>query len=214
MLKLYSYFRSSASYRARIALHYKELPFEYVPVHLVKDGGRQNSPEYRKINPMGHVPALDHDGRLVAETVAIVQYLDDVFPERPLFPQDAYEKALVLQICEIVNSGIQPLQNLKVTNYLERDLGLSKPASNEWVQHWVRAGLENLEKLLTKTSGSFAVAGFFSAADAFIIPQCFSARRFGVKIEDYPHIARVEAAGLKLPAVQKAHPEQQPDYAP
>src|SRR6185312_13094333 len=112
MLKLYSYFRSSASYRVRIALHWKALKFEYIPIHLVKDGGEQLKAEYRKINPMAHVPALDHDGFLVAESMAIIQYLDEVFPSAKLFPSLPEDRARVMQICEIVNSGIQPLQNL------------------------------------------------------------------------------------------------------
>jgi maleylacetoacetate isomerase len=209
MLKLYSYFRSSASYRARIALHWKGLPFEYLPVHLVKDGGQQLRPEYRAINPMGHVPALDHDGFLVAETMAILQYLDDIFPGKQLFPSDPREKALTIQICEIVNSGIQPLQNLKVTKMLDASAG--KAISADFTKHWISNGMANLEKLLERTAGSFCVGDEVTAGDCFLIPQCFSSRRFGVAIEDYPHIARVEANAVKLEAFQKAHPEKQPD---
>jgi maleylacetoacetate isomerase len=124
MLKLYSYFRSSAAYRARIALHWKELPFEYVAVHLIKNGGEQHKEEFRRVNPMGHVPALNHDEFIVAETVAIFDYLDRMFPTRPLFPQAPQERAIVMQLCEVVNSGIQPLQNIKVTQELEKGFGL------------------------------------------------------------------------------------------
>lgn len=212
MLKLYSYFRSSASYRVRIALHWKKLPFEYVPIHLVRDGGGQNKPEYRLVNPMGHVPALADDGFLVAESVAILHYLDDRFPSQPLFPSDAREKALVIQICEILNSGIQPLQNLKVTNYLEREVQLPKSDSAAFVRHWINDGFANLEKLLERTAGTYCLGGSVTAADCFLIPQCFSARRFGVSIEGFPVIARIEAACLKLEAFRRAHPEQQPDY--
>lgn len=214
MLKLYSYFRSSAAYRARIALHWKELKFEYIPIHLVKDGGHQNSPAYRKINPMGHVPALDHDGFLVAETMAIVQYLDDIFPEKRLIPTSPQDKARVLQICEIINSGIQPLQNLKVTQYLENAFHFPKPESERFLRHWISDGMKNLERVLEQTAGSYCFGGQVTAADAFLVPQCFAARRFGIDLEQFPNIAHANANAIALAAFQQAHPEKQPDYAP
>jgi maleylacetoacetate isomerase len=214
MLKLYSYFRSSTSHRARIALYWKELKFEYLPVHLVKDGGQQFSAEYRKINPMGHVPALVHDGFLVAETVAIIQYLDDMFPAKPLLPKNPPDKAQVLQICELINSGIQPLQNLKVSKYLESRCGLPKAQADEFVRHWIVDGLNNLENLLARTAGTYCFGGEISAADAFLVPQCFSSRRFGVSMDDYPIISRVYANASALDAFKKAHPEKQPDFQP
>ncbi len=213
-LKLYSYFRSSASYRVRIALHWKELKFEYVPVHLVKDGGAQNKPEYLQVNPMGHVPALDHDGVLIAESVAIFDYLDAIFPGKNLFPSQPLERARVLQLAEVINSGIQPLQNLKVLKYVEKDLGLGKPEADKWTVHWVSKGMASLEKLLEQTAGTYSFGGEVTAADCFLVPQCFAARRFGVKIEEFPNIFRIDANCAKLPAFQKAHPEKQPDYAP
>jgi maleylacetoacetate isomerase len=212
MLKLYSYFRSSASYRARIALHWKGLKFEYLPIHLVKDGGQQLSVEYRKINPMGHVHALIHDGFLIAETVAIFQYLEDVFPALPLFPKNPRDKALVLQICEIINSGIQPLQNLKITKSLETGYGLPKTQAEEFTRHWIADGMGNLERLLERTAGTFCFGGEVTAADAFLVPQYFSARRFGVKVEDYPILSRVNAAATALAPFKDAHPEKQPDF--
>ncbi len=214
MMKLYSYYRSSASYRVRIALHFKGIPFEYVPVHLTREGGQQNKADYRKINPMGHVPTLDHDGFLVAESLAIIDYLDHCSPERRLFPLEPRERAKVLQLCETINSGIQPLQNVKVTNYLEREIGQSKEEVGTWVNHWITDGLTNLEKMLEKTAGSYSFGGTVTAMDCFLIPQCFAARRFKVAIENFPLIAAVEANCLKLPAFQKAHPEKQPDFAP
>lgn len=213
-MKLYSYFRSSASYRVRIALHHKQVKFEYVPIHLVKDGGMQNRPEYREVNPMAHVPALEHDGFVVAESMAIIDYLDSLGLGEPLFPTEPKARARVIQLCEAVNSGIQPLQNLKVTNWLEFSLSQTKDQSTAWVHHWVTDGLGKLEQLLQKTAGTYSYGGSVTAADCFLIPQCFSSRRFKVKIEDYPTIARIEANCLKLPAFQKAHPEKQPDFAP
>lgn len=212
-MKLYSYFRSSASYRVRIALHYKEVKFEYVPIHLVKNGGMHNRPEFRAINPMAAVPALDHNGFVVAESMAIIDYLDGLGLGQRLFPSEPQARARVIQLCEAVNSGIQPLQNLKVTNWLEY-LGQSKEQSNAWVHHWVTDGLGKLEQMLEKTAGTYSFGGSVTAADCFLIPQCFSSRRFKVRVEDYPTIARIEANCLKLPAFQKAHPEKQPDFAP
>lgn len=213
MLKLYSYFRSSASYRVRIALHWKKIPFEYVPVHLIKEGGQQRQSDFLKVNPMGHVPALDHDGFLLFESMAMIQYLEDAFPQNALLPRAAPEKARAIQLCEILNSGIQPLQNLKVNQYLASSLGQSKAEVERWNQHWISKGLSSLEKMLESTAGTFAMGGDFSAVDCFLIPQCFASRRMGVKVEDYPTIHRIEQAALKLEAVQKAHPEKQPDYA-
>jgi maleylacetoacetate isomerase len=214
MLKLYSYFRSSASYRVRIGLHWKGLNFEYIPVHLVKDGGQQLKAEYRKINPMGHVPAIDHEGFLVGESMAILQYLDDVFPAKPLFPKTSRERALVLQICEIINSGIQPLQNLKVQKWLEGEHHLSKSESDRFVRHWMEDGLANLERLLERTAGSHCLGGQITAAECFLVPQCFSVRRFGVNLDNFPNISYVNANAVALDAFKKAHPENQPDYQP
>lgn len=213
MLKLYSYFRSSASYRVRIALNWKQLPYEYVPVHLIKDGGQQNQAAYRRINPMGHVPALEHDGFLLAESVAIMQYLDSLQPERPLFPSDPRAHAKVLQICEVINSGIQPLQNIKVTKSLESDFGLGKPDVERWLKHWVEDGLQNLERLLETTAGTYCFGDEVTAADTFVIPQCFSSRRFGIRVENFPVLSRIEANATKLEPFRKAHPQQQPDFA-
>ena len=210
MLKLYNYFRSSASYRARIALNWKGLEFEYVSVHLLREA--QNLPEYRKINPMGHVPALVHDGFLVAETVAILQYLDDVFPQKRLFPTAPQDKALVLQICELVNSGIQPLQNLKVMKLLETKYGLPKTESEGFVRHWIQDGMANLERVLERTAGSFCFGGEVTAADCFVVPQILTAARFGVSVADFPNLARVNSNALALDAFQNAHPEKQPDF--
>ena len=213
MLKLYSYFRSSASYRVRAALHWKELPFEYLPIHLVKDGGKQNSAAYRKVNPMGHVPALDHDGFLLTESMAIIQYLDDIFPGKNLFPSEPRERAEVTRICELINSGIQPLQNLKVIKFLESGFGLSSSDSSRFVAHWLRDGLANLDQVLEKTAGTYCIGGEITAADCFLVPQCFAARRFGVDAEEFPNVNRVNANALKLAAFQRAHPEQQPDFS-
>ncbi len=212
MLKLYSYFRSSASYRVRIGLHYKGLHFDYIPVHLTKDGGQQNKAEYRKINPMGHVPAIEHEGFVIAESMVILDYIDQMFPMKPLFLSHPKEKARVMQVCELINSGIQPLQNLKVNQVLEKEFGQSKADVERWNQLWITRGLEGLENMLTTSAGTYCFGGEFSAADCFLVPQCFAARRFGVRVENYPIISRIEEGCLKMEAVQKAHPSKQPDF--
>ena len=212
MLKLYSYFRSSASYRVRIALHWKRVPFEYIAVHLIKAGGMQNLPDYRVINPMGHVPALVDGDFILAESMAIVQYLEDLHPEPRLFPRAAQTKARVMQLCEVINSGIQPLQNLKVGRALEVRYGLTKAASDEFTTHWIQEGLRSFEKLLASSAGRFAVGDEVTAVDAFVVPQCYAARRFQVKVEEFPHLLRVDANASALEAFQLAHPERQPDF--
>jgi maleylpyruvate isomerase len=210
--KLYSYFRSSASFRVRMALNWKEIKFEYIPIHLTKDGGQQNTASYRAINPMGHVPLLEHDGFLLSESMAIIQYLDEVFPGKHLFPTEPKDKARVLQLCEVVNSGIQPLQNLKVQKRLEEAFQLNKTQSDDFVRYWIKEGLGNLEKMLEHTSGSFCFGGEFSAADCFVAPQIVTAARFGVGLESYPNLTRIFAHTAQLPVFKQAHPEQQPDF--
>jgi len=152
-LKLFNYFRSSASYRVRIALHWKNLSFEYIPVHLTKAGGEQHSAEYRRLNPMGHVPALVHGEYVLAESLAIIEYLDRVFPERPLLPNDPAARGRVIQISEIINSGIQPYQNLKVLQDFEKTYGWDVTQREDWVRKWVTAGLASLEKVVEKNGG-------------------------------------------------------------
>lgn len=211
-LKLYSYFRSSASYRVRIALHWKGLDFDYLPIHLVKNGGEQRSIEYRKLNPMGHVPALVHDDFVLAESMAILSYLDHVWPTKPLFPADPKTRARVIQICEIVNSGIQPYQNLKVTQDFEKSQGWSVDQRDKWVQHWVVYGLQSLEKIVAENAGRFSVGDEVTGADALIIPQLFSSRRFKIDTTVYPTLTRIEKTALELEPFRQAHPEAQPDF--
>lgn len=211
-LKLYNYFRSSASYRVRIALHWKGLEFEYVPVHLVKNGGEQTSVDYRKLNPMAHVPTLVHGDYALPESMAILLYLERLYPQKPLFPKDEKAYGRTIQLCEIVNSGIQPYQNLKVTNDFEKAMGWSKDQSQEWARKWVVPGLKNLETVLEKSAGQHAVGDEVTAADAFIIPQLFSSRRFKVDTTQFPILTRIEKNVLELEPFKKAHPEAQMDY--
>ncbi len=211
-LKLFSYFRSSASYRVRLALAVKNIDYGYCAVHLVQGGGAQNKAEFRSINPMGHVPALVDGDLVIAESMAVLDYLDHKFAGPKLFPSGARERAKVIQICEVINSGIQPLQNLKVNKYLTSEFGFDKPVVDRWNQHWIKKGLSSLESILVQTAGSYSMGGEFTAADCFLLPQCFSSRRFGVNIEEFPTISRIEKFLNSQAILEKAHPKNQPDF--
>lgn len=210
-LVLYNYFRSSTSYRIRIALHWKGLPFEYRPVHLLKDGGEQNKSQYRNLNPMGGVPTLQHKGRVIAQTMAILEYLEECFPQKPLLPADLYERALVRQICENINSDIHPLGNLKVTQYLTTQLGVSEEAKQQWLTHWITQGFSAVEEILEKTAGTYCVGNTVTAADVFLIPQVVTAQRFHISIDAFPHLKRIFEVCSTLPEFQAAHPGRQID---
>lgn len=211
---LYNYYRSSASYRVRIALHFKDIPFKYIPVHLIKDGGEQFSAEYKKLNPLAQVPCLVKDGRPLGQSMAIIQYLEDICPEPRLFPEDFYEKAIVIQLCEAFNSGIQPLQNLSVLAQLETQLGANQEAKNKWIQYWIHRGLESVEQLLSKTAGKYSFGDEITAADCFLVPQVFTAKRFNVDLAPYKNLMRVNMLALEHNAFQMAEPTRQIDYTP
>ncbi len=159
MIKLYNYFRSSASYRVRIALNLKGLPYEYVPVHLLKDGGQQLAPSFRALNPESLVPVLDDDGEVLTQSLAIIEYLEETRPEPPLLPRDAAERAYVRSIALAIACEIHPLNNLRVLRYLVKTLGVSEEQKNAWYQHWVEQGLGSVEARLVaeRRSGRYAL---------------------------------------------------------
>lgn len=209
-MKLYSYFRSSAAYRVRIALNLKGVPYETVPVHLVKDGGRHRSPEYRAVNPQMRVPALAlGSGERLFQSLAIIEYLDEVYPEPPLLPADAEHRALARALAQIVACDIHPLNNSGTLAYLRGPFGQSDDAVDAWYAHWVRAGFDAIETLIGP--GPYACGAQVTVADVCLVPQLYNARRFKVPLDDYPKIAAVETACNKLPAFDKARPEKQPD---
>lgn len=217
MLRLYSYYRSSCSYRVRIALGLKGLPYEYVPVHLVAEGGQQYKESYLSRNPVGEVPTLevlDETGKLIAtvsQSVAILEYLEEVFPQPALLPKTPEARAKVRQIVEIINSSIQPIQNLKVMNRLQAQFHVEKSATVEWCRHWIERGFQGLEKILQQTAGQHAFGDQVTLADAAIVPQEYNARRFQIDMGTYPMIQRVCAQANALTAFQQAAPEKQPD---
>lgn len=207
-MRLYGYWRSSSAWRVRIALEWKGLPWEYVPVHLVADGGQQNLPAHAARNPMRQVPVLElDDGRLLSQSVAIVEYLEELQPTPPLLPADPFARAVVRQLVEVVNSGIQPLQNLRVLAAMEAAGG----DRGAWARQVIEPGLAALQELARPHAGRFLVGDAPSLADVFLVPQLYNARRFGCGLEPLDLLLRVEQAAQALPAFQRAHPDRQPD---
>lgn len=209
---LYNYFRSSTSYRVRIALELKGINYTYTPVHLVNNGGEQNSPAYRQLNPVGGVPTLIHNGKIISQSFAIIEYLDELFPEvSPLFPSDLFDKAKVRQLCETINADIHPLQNLKVIQYLEKHLNMTVEQKNLWLNKWISEGLTAAEKIIEAYAGKFCFGNSVTAADLFLIPQLFSSQRFNVDITEFKLLAKINENCLLLEPFKKAHPYRQID---
>jgi maleylpyruvate isomerase len=214
-MRLYSYWRSSCSWRVRIALNLKGLSYEYVPVHLVKDGGEQHSETYRSINPMRTVPTLEFtEGgqvRRLSQSMAILEYLEERHPSPALLPAGPYLRARCRMLAEVVNSGIQPLQNLAV---LQRIKGELKGDDKVWCAHWIDRGLAAFQASVQETAGIYCLGDAVSFADILLVPQLYGARRFGVDLAPYGLLTRIEAACTSLPAFQAAHADRQPDAPP
>jgi len=209
-VKLYSFFRSSAAYRVRIALNLKGLPYEMVAIHLTKDGGRQRSAEYRAVNPQMRVPALAlSSGEVLTQSLAIIEYLDEIEPEPPLLPADALARAKVRAIAQLIACDIHPLNNTSPLRYLKRELKHEQADIDAWYRHWVLEGFTALEAMLGP--GPYAFGAQVTLADLCLVPQVANARRFKVPLEAFPKIVAADAACLKLQAFDKARPEKQPD---
>jgi len=212
-LRLHTYWRSSAAYRVRIALNLKGLAAEQVPVHLLRDGGEQHAPGYRAVNPQGLVPVLQHGQRIVRQSMAIIEYLDEAFPEPPLLPATVRERARVRALAQLVACDIHPLGNLRVLQYLEREFQATPAQREAWIRHWLALGLAALEPLLAEdpSTGTFCDGERPTLADCLLVPQLYNARRFGLDLEPYPTLRRIEAHCLALEAFRRAAPEAQPD---
>lgn len=208
---LYSYWRSSCSYRVRIVLELKGLTFDYHAVHLVRDGGEQHKEAYRAVNPSGQVPALVHQGQTLTQSVAIVEYLEAVFPEPRLYPRDPFEAARARQLCEMINAGIQPLQNLAVLQSLEQRFDCDAAEKAAWSRHWMAPVFAALERTLEQVAGVFSLGDEPSVVDAFLIPQIYNARRFELDMSPYPLLTRIDEACRGLAAFSRAEPAAQPD---
>ena len=204
---LYSYYRSSCSYRVRIALYLKNIPFTYKAIHLIKNGGEQYNQDFTKLNPLGQVPCLKIDNKILTQSLPIIQYLDALYPDPPLFSEDLFQKNEILSVCEIINSSIQPLQNLTVLKKIS-DIGADK---TNWAGEWIAQGLEKLEIILKPKAKDFSFGDNLTCADLFLIPQLYNARRFQVDMTSFPSLTQVEKHCLTLLAFQKSKPENQPD---
>ncbi len=209
-MKLFNYWRSSSSYRVRLALHFKGLPFEYVSVAL--NTGEQSGPAHQERNPFGTVPLLEveHAGKTlrIPQSVAIVEFLEEKYTDKPLFPTELGARAAMRAMVEQVNSGIQPFQNLATTKYVKDEL---KADDKKFAAHMIHTGLGALERFTTQTAGRFMVGDDFTWADCCLLPQLFGARRFNVPVSDFPLLSRLEATALALDFVQRSVPERQID---
>ena len=214
MSTLYTYYRSSAAYRVRIALNLKGMPYTAVPVHLVKDGGQHRSAAYRARNPQALVPAFElEDGTVLTQSLAIMEYLDEVQPESALLPADAIGRARVRALAQAIACDLHPVNNLRVLQYVSQQLGISAEQKDAWYRHWVATGLQGLEALLADhpSTGRFCHGDTPTLADCCLVPQLYNARRFQCPLDAYPTIQRIAAACETLPAFQQAVPEVQPD---
>ena len=212
-MKLYTFFRSSASYRVRIALNLKGLKYEQVPIHLRRGGGEQFNNAYKAINPQQLVPALADSGRILTQSLAIMEYLDERYPKPPLLPADSADRALVRSMALIIACEVHPIQNLRVLTYLKNNLKQSDDDLNRWAQHWINLGLSALEQIVVSVPqrGQFCFGDAPTLADICLVPQLANARRFGCELSPFPTLVSVEASCLALPAFANAVPEKQPD---
>jgi maleylacetoacetate isomerase len=212
-MKLFTYFRSSAAYRVRIVLNYKGIPHGTVPVHLVRDGGQQHSESYREVNPQGFVPALADDGHVFAQSLAIIEYLEETNPDPPLLPPDFAGRAIVRSMALGIACDIHPLNNLRVTNYLRGPLGQGDEAVAEWIRHWIGEGFKALEELARRHGDgrNYLYGGSVTLADVCLVPQMYNARRYYCDVTPYPALVAIDAHLTSLPAFAAARPEAQPD---
>ena len=214
-MKLYTYFRSSAAYRVRIALNLKGIAYDSIPVHLLQDGGQQLLPAYRAVNPSALVPALDDEGAILTQSLAMLEYLEETRPAVPLLPADALGRARVRALALAIACDAHPLTNLRVLKYLKNTLGLSDEAKQEWYRHWMAEGLAAVEALLAQGDPEgknlFCHGDRATMADCCLVPQVFNAQRFAIDLAPYPRVARIHAHCAALPAFAAAHPSRQAD---
>ena len=209
-MKLYSYFRSSAAYRVRIALNLKGIAYDTIPIHLIKDGGHNKRPEFRAINPQMRVPVLvTPAGDTLTQSLAIIEYLDETHPQPPLLPKDPIARAKVRALAELIACDIHPLNNTSPLRYLKRDMGQDQSAIDTWYHHWVLSGFEALEAMIGE--GPYLCGKELTLADTCLVPQVANARRLKVPLDKFPKIVAADVACLKLAAFDKARPENQPD---
>nr|AYN44558.1 glutathione S-transferase Z4 [Brachionus koreanus] len=208
---LYNYFRSSSSWRVRIALELKKIDYEYKPISLIKDGGEQYSEEYTKINPKQEVPALYIDGHLLFQSLPIIEYLDETRPnEYQLLPKDPAKRAKARMIAEIINSGMQPFQNLNVIRRVAKETQ-SEDKKQEWIKFYLTKGFKAVEDILKDTSGKYCIDNQITIADLCLVPQVYSAKRFNIDMIGFPNVKRVNEELEKVPEFVRAHAHHQID---
>lgn len=215
-MKLYSYYRSSSSYRVRIALNIKGVKYDIEPVHLVRNGGEQHSDSYKKLNPQELVPTLVDGDHTITQAQAIMEYLEETIPEPALLPKDPYARAFARQISMICIADIHPINNLRVLNYITNDLGASQSQKMEWYHHWIKLGFDALEKEIVnnpfhKKDSGFCIGNGVTMADVSLIPQVYNAARYEMDLSAWPTIASINEKCLSLKAFDDASPEKQPD---
>lgn len=212
-LTLYTYFRSSAAYRVRIALNLKGLKADYRFVHLLKEGGQQHSETYKAINPQQLIPTLVDNGHSITQSLAIIEYLEEIHPEPPLLPQTAFARARVRQLAYVVACDIHPVNNLRVLQNLKRNFAATDDQRMQWQQHWIALGFSALESLLANAAetGAYCHGGAPTLADICLIPQMANARRVNLDLTPYPTLIRIEQTALAHPAFAAAQPKEQPD---
>jgi maleylacetoacetate isomerase len=211
-MKLYGYFRSSAAFRVRIALNLKKRDYETASIHLRRND--QSRPEYRNVNPQGLVPTLEDGRQTLIQSLAIIEYLDEVYPDPPLLPKDPAGRARVRALADIVACDIHPINNLRVLRYLMRELGHDEAAVAAWYNHWIAAGFDALEPLLANNAltGAFCHGDAPGLADVTLVPQVVNAERYRLDLAPYPTLTRIYENCMKLEPFIAAHPNNQPDY--
>lgn len=211
MVRLHGYFRSSSAFRVRIALNLKGIAYEQVAYHLQR--GEQRGPAMLALNPQGLVPALEIDGKVLTQSMGIVEYLDETRPSPSLLPDDAAGRARVRALAQVIGCDIHPIDNLRVLNYLRRPLGQPEPEVSAWFNHWVATGFDALETMLSVSAGTgtFCHGETPGLADICLVPQMANSGRFGLDLTPWPTIGRIHAACLALPAFARALPGNQPD---
>jgi maleylacetoacetate isomerase len=209
-VQLYTYFRSSAAYRVRIALNVKGLSAEMVPIHLQKEGGLNKKPEYRAVNPQMRVPTLRLDsGELLTQSLAIIEYLDEVHRDPPLLPRDPVERAKVRALAQLIACDIHPLNNVSPLRYLKNELGQDQAKIDRWYHHWILEGFDAMEAMVRPAPYAFGSA--VTLADICLVPQVYNARRLKVPLDRFSKLVAIDAACAKLAAFERARPENQPD---
>ncbi|MEM7055048.1 MAG: maleylacetoacetate isomerase [Pseudomonadota bacterium] len=212
-ITLYSYWRSSASYRVRMALNLKSIDYEQIPIHLVRDGGQQHQSDYKQLNPQAQVPTLVHGDQVLTQSLAMLEYLDECFPEAALLPIEAPGRARVRALANVIACDTHPINNLRVLQYLTGPLGHDEQTKLEWYRHWTANGMDAFETMLVSSdqTGRCCHGDEPTIADCCLLPQVYNARRFACDESNWPEIRRIAAYLETIPAIADAAPENQPD---